>query len=93
MNLKKIGFGVGIGVAVIGLGYFGFKKLRGKKEETEFEKPENDWNVPTKEEYLASIERDKKIIKDLETLHYSEDKIEPFRKSILEKEKLMNIIF
>lgn len=31
--LKKIGIGTGIGVVVLGLGYFGYKKIRGKKEE------------------------------------------------------------
>lgn len=31
--LKKIGIGTGIGVVVLGLGYLGYKKLRGKKEE------------------------------------------------------------
>lgn len=31
--LKKIGIGTGIGVVVLGLGYLGYKKIRGKKEE------------------------------------------------------------
>lgn len=31
--LKKIGIGTGIGVVVLGLGYLGYKKLRGKKDE------------------------------------------------------------
>ena len=31
--LKKIGIGTGIGVIVLGLGYLGYKKLRGKKED------------------------------------------------------------
>lgn len=29
--LKKIGIGTGIGVVVLGLGYLGYKKLRGEK--------------------------------------------------------------
>ena len=31
--LKKIGIGTGIGVVALGLGYLGYKKLRGKKDE------------------------------------------------------------
>lgn len=31
--LKKIGIGTGIGVVVLGLGYLGYKKIRGKKED------------------------------------------------------------
>ena len=44
--LKKIGIGTGIGVVVLGLGYLGYKKLRGKKEETE----NKEECIPTKEE-------------------------------------------
>lgn len=83
--LKKIGIGTGIGVVVLGLGYLGYKKLRGKKEETE----NKEDCIPTKEELSRLIKEDEKIIKDLETLHYSEDAIAPFRKSVEERKALL----
>ena len=85
--LKKIGIGTGIGVIVLGLGYLGYKKLRGKKSEDSEVK--NEGCIPTKEELSRLIQEDEKIIKDLETLHYSEDAIAPFRKSVEERKALL----
>ena len=78
--LKKIGFGTGIGVVVLGLGYLGYKKLRGKKEET----------IPpttcyTKEQLEAILKEDEKIYSELKALHYSDEVLAKLRESIAEK--------
>jgi hypothetical protein len=90
--LKKIGIGTGIGVVVLGLGYLGYKKLRGKKEDSEeckFDKEFDKKCIPTKEQLMQLIREDEEIIKNLETLHYSEDAIAPFRKSVEERKALL----
>ena len=80
--VKNIAIGVG-SVVVLGLGYLGYKKLRGKKED------QNECCIPTKEELSRLIQEDEKIIKDLENLHYSEDVIAPFRKSVEERKAIL----
>ena len=86
--LKKVGFGVGaaIGVTLVGyLGFKGFKKLRGKKEDkNEFKVFEG---VLSKEDFKKRIEEDEKLIKDLENLHYDEKIIEPFRETLKRKKE------
>lgn len=58
----------------------------GKKEETE---NKEECCIPTKEELIRLIQEDEEIIKNLETLHYSEDAIAPFRKSAEERKALL----
>ena len=83
--VKNIAIGVG-SVVVLGLGYLGYKKLRGKKEDSEIKE---ECCIPTKEELSRLIKEDEEIIKNLETLHYSEDAIAPFRKSVEERKALL----
>lgn len=81
--LKKVGFGVGaaIGVTLVGyLGYKGFKKIRGKKEET----------IPpttcyTKDQLEALLKEDERIYNELKALHYSDEVLAKLRESIAEK--------
>ena len=80
--LKNVGIGVAglVGVTLVGyFGYKGFKKIRGKKED------KKECCIPTKEELSRLIQEDEKIIKDLETLHYDESVIKPFRDSLKSK--------
>jgi hypothetical protein len=84
--LKNVGIGVAglVGVTLVGyFGYKGFKKIRGKKED------KKECCIPTKEELSRLIQEDEKIIKDLENLHYSEDVIAPFRKSVEERKAIL----
>ena len=90
--LKKIGIGTGIGVVVLGLGYLGYKKFRGKKEDSEeckFDKEFDKKCIPTKEQLMQLIKEDEEIIKNLETLHYDESYIKPFRDSVAERLEML----
>ena len=82
--VKNIAIGVG-SVVVLGLGYLGYKKLRGKKEDKfQFKVYEG---ILSKEDFKKRIEEDEKLIKDLEALHYAEDVIEPFRDTLKRKKE------
>lgn len=77
--VKNIAIGV-TGVVVLGLGYLGYKKLHGRKEE----------NIPpkmccTKEELEALLKEDERIYNEFKALHYSDEVLAKLRESIAEK--------
>lgn len=81
--LKNVGFGVAGVVVVAGLGYLGFKgfkKLRGKKEETIPPK-----TCYTKDQLEVLLAEDEKIYNELKALHYSDEVLAKLRESIAEK--------
>ena len=92
--LKKIGIGTGIGVVVLGLGYLGYKKLRRKKED-DISNVDKDLvkNVFTATDLQVLITEEEELIKNLETLHYKEEFIKPFRESLQNKKDLLNTAF
>jgi len=83
--VKNIAIGVG-SVVVLGLGYLGYKKLRGKKEKDDYKIFNGIFN---KEDFKKRIEEDEKLITDLENLHYDESVIKPFRDSLKSKKEFL----
>lgn len=90
---KNVAIGVG-SVVVLGLGYLGYKKIRGKKED-DISKSDKDLvkNVFTATDLQVLITEEEELIKNLENLHYSEEFIKPFRESLQNKKDLLNTAF
>ena len=94
--LKKVGFGVGaaIGVTLVGyLGFKGFKKLRGKKED--ISKVDKDLiRSEFTDEDLKQIIKDKeKLIQDLKNLGYRKCFIKELEDALQIKKDLLNTAF
>ena len=95
--LKKVGFGVGaaIGVTLVGyLGYKGFKKLRGKKEDkiSNLDK-EMIRNEFTDEDLKKIIKDEEKLIQDLKNLGYRKCFIKELEDALQIKKDLLNTAF
>ena len=92
--LKNVGIGVA-GVVVLGLGYLGYKKFRGKKEDDKVSEVDKDLvkNQFTATDLQVLITEEEELIKNLENLHYSEEFIKPFRESLQNKKDLLNTAF
>ena len=86
--LKNVGIGVA-GVVILGLGYLGYKKIRGKKEKDDYKIFEGIFN---KEDFKKRIQEDEELIKNLENLHYDESIIEPFRNSLKAKKEFFTTL-
>lgn len=71
--LKKIGIGTGIGVVVLGLGYLGYKKLRGKKEEDVAEVVEETKDNIQKyyDDLIDSAKLTKEEVEELTNKHFN----------------------
>lgn len=72
--LKKIGIGTGIGVVVLGLGYLGYKKLRGKKDEDVVEEVKEDQKDNIQKYYddlIDSVKLTKEEVEELTNKHFN----------------------
>lgn len=94
--LKNIGFGVAGVVVVAGLGYLGFKgfkKLRGKKEDISNLDKEMIRNEFTDEDLKKIIKDEEKLIQDLKNLHYRACFIKELEDALQIKKDLLNTAF
>jgi hypothetical protein len=94
--LKNIGFGVAGVVVVAGLGYLGFKgfkKIRGKKEDISKVDKDLIRSEFTDEDLKKIIKDEEKLIQDLKNLHYRACFIKELEDALQIKKDLLNTAF
>lgn len=94
--LKNVGFGVAGVVVVAGLGYLGFKgfkKLRGKKEDISKVDKDLIRSEFTDEDLKQIIKDEEKLIQDLKNLGYRKCFIKELEDALQIKKDLLNTAF
>lgn len=91
--VKNIAIGVGSTLVIAGLGYLGYKKIRGKKEKVSNIDKEMIRNEFTSEDLKKIIKDEEELIQNLKNLHYKESFIKELEDSLKMKKDLLNTAF